>query len=233
MKLLKNYGKIVNKKKLALYLCEKCNNEVEACMYSVKQKEKNGLINCGKCNSKANGHKRSIKDKNIIHGVKIIKNIPFEKGKKRFLIIECPLCKIHEKKRMDTIKNNPLCKKCVNLKNAKNRITHGKTNTPLHKRWCDMIARCHWKSGDKAQKYYKNKNITVCNEWKNDFMKFHDWAINNGYSPELELDKDILSDAKNISPKIYSPETCMWITKKQNINYAKKHNITIEEYNEK
>lgn len=35
----------------------------------------------------------------------------------------------------------------------------------------------------------------------------------------LVIDKDILCTKLNIRPKIYSPETCLWITKKENDSY--------------
>ena len=41
--------------------------------------------------------------------------------------------------------------------------------------------------------------------------------MSSGFKEELELDKDILCEKLNIYPKIYSPETCMWITKRENI----------------
>ena len=42
-----------------------------------------------------------------------------------------------------------------------------------------------------------------------------------------ELDKDILCQNMNISPKIYSPQTCMFISKKENISEAtSRRNLT-------
>ena len=36
---------------------------------------------------------------------------------------------------------------------------------------------------------YGERGIEVCNEWKNDFQSFYDWAINNGYNENLTIDR--------------------------------------------
>ena len=59
----------------------------------------------------------------------------------------------------------------------------------------------------------------MCDEWKNDFVKFRDWSLSNGYNEKFELDKDILCDKLEIYPKIYSPKTCTWVSKSKNRKY--------------
>jgi hypothetical protein len=49
----------------------------------------------------------------------------------------------------------------------------------------------------------------VCEEWLN-YKNFFEWSMNNGFLPELELDR-IDSD------KNYCPENCQWITHLENI----------------
>jgi ribosomal protein S27E len=89
--------------------------------------------------------------------------------------------------------------------------THGKSkNNPLYIRWVGMNQRC-------AEKYSKGgyKDVYVCDEWK-DFEAFESWALSNGYSPELELDKDKICFERDISPKYYGPDTCQWLDRTEN-----------------
>ena len=58
---------------------------------------------------------------------------------------------------------------------------------------------------------YGGRGIAYCDEWK-EFLPFYQWAIANGYSDELTLDR-IDNDGN------YSPENCKWSTQhEQSIN---------------
>ena len=86
--------------------------------------------------------------------------------------------------------------------------------TPYIKRlygiWYSMIMRCYNEKFDNYR-YYGGRGVIVCDEWKNDYQAFLDWSLANGYADDLEIDKDIKGDGK-----IYSPETCQWVTRKKN-----------------
>ena len=77
--------------------------------------------------------------------------------------------------------------------------------------YLDMIIRCYDKEC-KNYRFYGAKGVIVCDEWKNDYQKFLDWALNNGWAKGLQLDKDI-----NGNGKLYSPECCLWVTGKVNL----------------
>lgn len=86
----------------------------------------------------------------------------------------------------------------------------------LHNIWLAMRNRCNNKKG-KDYRNYTLKGITVCDEWK-DFNVFFNWAINNGYAPNLSLDR-IDND------KGYSPQNCRWATQKEQMNNVRYNRI--------
>ena len=83
----------------------------------------------------------------------------------------------------------------------------------LHMIWQCMKNRCNANSG-RYYKNYKLRGISVCEEWKNDFNAFYEWAINNGYYPTLSIDR--IDGTKG-----YSPNNCRWATAKMQANNIK------------
>lgn len=85
-------------------------------------------------------------------------------------------------------------------------LTHGCSKTRLYYIYREMKARC----SDDKRPNYGAKGIKVCNEWKKDFIVFREWALNNGYSESLTIDR-INSDGN------YEPSNCRWITQHEQI----------------
>jgi hypothetical protein len=87
--------------------------------------------------------------------------------------------------------------------------THGVSKTRLYSIWSGMMERC----GNKASQAYKDyggRGIKVCPEW-HDILAFKDWAENNGYDPNLQIDR------RNNDGN-YAPENCRWVTPLTNAN---------------
>lgn len=100
-------------------------------------------------------------------------------------------------------------KSCGCLK-RKPKETHHLSSTRLYRIWNAIIQRCNNKN-NWAYKYYGAKGIIVCDEWKNDFMNFYEWAVANGYSSELTIDR--MDNSKD-----YTPDNCKWSTRKDQSN---------------
>lgn len=88
--------------------------------------------------------------------------------------------------------------------------THGMRKTRLYNIWNDMRLRCYSPSNNRYYRY-GGRGITVCDEWKNSFEAFRDWALANGYRDDLSIDRK-----DNDGP--YAPWNCRWATKTQQAN---------------
>lgn len=98
--------------------------------------------------------------------------------------------------------------------------THGMSKTALYKSWCSMKRRCDFPD-ELHKKYYKDKGITYCKEWKA-FDCFSKWALSNGYVDGYTIER--LDNSKG-----YCPENCTWIpAKDQNKNKTNKSHLVID-----
>ena len=104
-------------------------------------------------------------------------------------------------------KNNGI-KSCGCIKhNTPYNATHKMSKELLYHIWESMRLRCS-SPKDKHFADYGGRNIKVCDEWNKDFLKFKEWALNNGYSKGLTLDR--INNNSN-----YSPDNCRWTTRKK------------------
>lgn len=71
-----------------------------------------------------------------------------------------------------------------------------------------MRRRCNPNTKDPRNKNWAGKGVRVCDEWQ-DFSKFEEWSLANGYREGLSLDR-IDSDGN------YEPSNCEWVTRSVN-----------------
>ncbi len=153
---------------------------------------------------------------------KVIKDLGTKEFKTKFdnivnhrrAVFLCPYGDHHFEATVDNIKRGLVRKSC-----GCHKYRHGEEQTVLYSRWLSMKGRCYNKN--KSDYYnYGGNGVTVCNAWKHNFNNFKDWAHSNGFREDLVIDKDELCDELGIYPKIYSPETCQWVTQSYNNSYT-------------
>ena len=93
-------------------------------------------------------------------------------------------------------------------------IHHG-TGTRLYQTYRNMMNRCYRKDTD-SYPLYGGVGIGVCDEWRGDFAAFREWAMANGYTDELTIERKDNS-------KDYSPDNCEWATTKQQSNHTSRN----------
>ena len=84
-----------------------------------------------------------------------------------------------------------------------------KRQCPTYQTWIEMLRRCYSPLFQQRNPTYIG--CTVDPQWYS-LSTFTEWALNNGYEKGLHLDKDMLTPGN----KVYSPDTCIFISKELN-----------------
>lgn len=110
-------------------------------------------------------------------------------------------------------------RKLMISKNTKHGFSTRDNREHLYVLWGAMVDRAT-NTNRKDSKYYSRKNITICDEWRNDYLAFRNWSLNNGYKEGLSLDR--IDNSLG-----YYPENCRWIEiKEQNSNKTNNRFLT-------
>lgn len=96
----------------------------------------------------------------------------------------------------------------------------GITNTKAYKVWYSMLNRCYNEKNNRYENY-GGRGVYVCDDWLyfSNFKKWFDINYIDGY----EIDKDIKSKEMGLAIPYYSPNTCVFVSKTDNLKEIHKN----------
>ena len=123
--------------------------------------------------------------------------------------------------------SNGRCRKCAMAIVANKNRKHGespnlrKNASRLYGIWLGIHSRCNTKPNPNYSDY-GGRGICVAEEW-NDYLNFKQWALANGYTENLSIDR-IDVDGN------YEPSNCRWATQTEQMrNTRRNHLLTYNE----
>jgi hypothetical protein len=152
-----------------------------------------------------------------------------KKRKRRWGLFQCPACGEKVERDYYAGTRNKTCG-CIKWYDAsrKKHLKHGYClrNRPerIYKIWVGIKSRCYNKKVNNYSRY-GGRGIIVCNKWKNDFIAFKEWALKNGYSDTLQIDR--IDNNGN-----YSPDNCRFVTCAKNNQNRNCNKLNMKRANE-
>ncbi len=131
------------------------------------------------------------------------------------------LCRCECENEKEVISSNlirGLTKSCGCIQKEKpNNTQHGLSKTTIYKKWKGMKNRCF---NPKSLKYkdYGGRGITVCEEWRNNFMKYYEYVSKLPHFNEKGYSIDRINDNGN-----YEPGNVRWATAKEQANNTRRN----------
>lgn len=168
----------------------------------------------------------------------VVEGIAFRKNNRIYWRCKCDCGNFVNVLAYNLIKKQTHSCGCYNKDKTKERMTkHGLSRHPLFTIWKAIKRRC-CDTKCLSYKNYGGRGIIVCDEWRNSYINFYNWAISTGYKNEkLKSGKNKWTIDRMNNDGNYEPSNCRWTTdlvQSQNTRIVRKFNVfgevlTIEE----
>ena len=109
---------------------------------------------------------------------------------------------------------------------SKANTTHGDTDSRLYNVWSAMKRRC-FNSEVPEYHLYGGRGITMCDDWRDNYGSFRNWAYANGYDANAKRG-DCTIDRIDVNGN-YEPSNCRWVSQKAQMNNVSYNHLI--EYN--
>ncbi len=143
----------------------------------------------------------------LLNGIKFIKDIE-SICERRMALFECPYCGKEFECRISDVKSG-MTQSCRCYQARGWHKTHGLRGHPLYSKWASIKKRCYNKNEDNYI-YYGGREISMCDEWINNFMAFYDYILT---LPKIETNEKLTIDRIDNDGN-YEPGNLRWATHK-------------------
>ena len=198
--------RIQNNNKRTMWLCRcSCGNVVAVSAANLRQ----GLSrSCG-------GTSHRMKDRTGERfGNLVALKIDYERSSKGkvFWVCKCDCGKTTSVLSSSLANGNTRSCGCLQKRAAaetgKHTATHHKSKTRLYRVWRGIKSR-GFNSNDSHYAYYGGRGIQMCEEWRDSYESFEEWAMQNGYKPDAQFGECTI-DRVNVDGN-YEPSNCRWV----------------------